>query len=96
MVELGEHCQTLIVPRMQKVINGADLGGITKDISWQGGGGFRYFRLAPSLLEQDKYGMWVINREYNAEMLAEAMCKHQGFIYGSFARTPISGCRIIV
>ena len=81
MVELGEHCQTHIVPRLRKVIDGTDHGGITEDASWRGGGGFRYFRLAPSLLEQDKYGMWVINRAYNAAMLAEAMCKHEGFTY---------------
>jgi len=81
MVELGEHCQTLIIPRLQKVITGEDPGGITRAVEWKGGGGFRYYRLAPSLLEQDKYGMWVINRAYNAEMLAEAMCKHEGFTY---------------
>jgi adenine-specific DNA-methyltransferase len=46
-----------------------------------GGGGFRYYRLAPSLLEKDKFGQWVISKEYNAAMLAEAMCKLEGFNY---------------
>ena len=50
-------------------------------VNWQGGGGFRYLRLAPSLLKKDDWGNWVINKEYNAEMLAEAMCKHMGFTY---------------
>lgn len=81
MVELGEHCHTHIIPRLQKVIDGTDQGGISKAVDWQGGGGFRYFRLAPSLLERDKYGNWVVSREYNAPMLAEAMCKHEGFTY---------------
>lgn len=54
MVELGEHAQTHIVPRMRKVVDGADPGGITKAVDWQGGGGFRYYYLAPSLLEQDR------------------------------------------
>ncbi|HXG19633.1 MAG TPA: site-specific DNA-methyltransferase [Methylomirabilota bacterium] len=81
MVELGEHCHTHIIPRLKKVINGADQGGITKAVGWQGGGGFRYFRLAPSLLEKDKWGRWVINKTYNAEMLAEAVCKLEGFTY---------------
>lgn len=81
MVELGEHCHTHIVPRLKKVMDGEDQGGISKAVNWQGGGGFRYLRLAPSLLKKDDWGNWVINKEYNAEMLAEAMCKHMGFTY---------------
>ncbi|WP_429090095.1 site-specific DNA-methyltransferase [Aeromonas veronii] len=81
MVELGEHCHTHIVPRLKKVIDGEDQGGISKAVNWQGGGGFRYLRLAPSLLKKDDWGNWVINKEYNAEMLAEAVCKHMGFTY---------------
>ena len=81
MVELGEHCHTHIIPRLKKVIDGEDPGGITEAVGWKGGGGFRYYRLAPSLLEKDKWGNWVINREYNAAMLAEAVCKLEGFRY---------------
>ncbi len=81
MVELGEHCETHIVPRLKKVIDGDDPGGITKAVDWKGGGGYRYFRLAPSLLEKDQFDQWVISKAYNAEMLAEAMCKHFGFTY---------------
>lgn len=81
MVELGEHCHTHIIPRLRKVIDGEDPGGITKAVNWKGGGGFRYFRLAPSLLEKDKWDNWVINKTYNAAMLAEALCKLEGFTY---------------
>lgn len=81
MVELGEHAKTHIVPRLNKVIDGTDAGGITQDVAWKGGGGFRYYRLAPSLLEQDRWGNWVINKAYNAEMLTEALCKLEGFTY---------------
>lgn len=81
MIELGEHCHTHIIPRLQKVIDGEDKGGISEAVNWQGGGGFRYYRLAPSLLRQDAYGQWVINKEYNAEMLAQALCKLEGFTY---------------
>jgi len=81
MIELGEHCHTHIIPRLQKVIDGKDQGGISKAVNWQGGGGFRYYKLAPSLLRQDAYGQWVINKEYNAEMLAQALCKLEGFSY---------------
>ncbi len=81
MVELGEHCHTHIIPRLKKVIDGDDPGGITKSVNWEGGGGFRYYRLAPSLLEKDKWGNWVISKEFNAAMLAEAACKLEGFTY---------------
>ena len=81
MVELGEHCHTHIIPRLKKVIDGEDAGGITKSVDWKGGGGFRYYRLAPSLLEKDKWGNWVISHDYNAAMLAEAACKLEGFTY---------------
>ena len=80
-VELGEHCHTHIIPRMKSVIDGEDTSGITKAVNWQGGGGFRYYRLAPSLLEKDRWGRWVINKSYNPEMLAEAVCKLEGFTY---------------
>lgn len=81
MVELGEHCQTHIIPRLKKVIDGEDQGGISKSVNWQGGGGFRYYKLAPSLLEQDRWGRWVISKDYDAPMLAEAICKLEGFSY---------------
>jgi len=81
MVELGEHARTHIVPRLRKVIDGTDPGGITVETGWQGGGGFRYYQLAPSLLEQDRWGNWVINKQYDAAMLAEAICKLEGFTY---------------
>ncbi len=80
-VELREHCYTHIVPRIQSVINGRDETGITEAVGWHGGGGFRFYRLAPSLLEKDKWDNWVINKEYNAAMLAEALCKLEGFTY---------------
>lgn len=81
MVELGEHIHTHIIPRLKRVVDGTDHGGISKTVGWKGGGGFRYYRLAPSLLEKDKWDNWVINKEYNAAMLAEALCKLEGFTY---------------
>ena len=81
MVELGEHCHTHIIPRLKKVIDGDDPGGITKAVNWQGGGGFRYYRLAPTLIVNDRWGNPVINPSYNAPMLAEALAKLEGFTY---------------
>jgi adenine-specific DNA-methyltransferase len=81
MIELGEHAHTHIIPRLHKVIDGQDLGGVTSATGWKGGGGFRCYRLAPSLLERDKWNNWVINKAYNPAMLAEAVCKLEGFVY---------------
>ena len=81
MVELGEHCHTHIIPRLKKVIDGEDNGGISEAVEWQGGGGFRYYKLAPSLIVNDRWGNPVVNPEYNAAQLAEALAKLEGFTY---------------
>ena len=79
-IELGEHAKTHCYPRLKAVVDG-EQGGISKAVNWQGGGGFKFYTLAPSLLKQDKFGNWVISQEYNPDMLAAAMAKQEGFIY---------------
>lgn len=81
MVELGDHAQTHIVPRVNKVIDGQDNGGVTEATGWKGGGGYRFYRLAPSLLEKDPFGNWVISKDYDPNMLSAAICKVMGFTY---------------
>lgn len=81
MVELGDHAVTHIVPRLRQVTRGEERGGITDKVGWKGGGGFRFYRLAPSMLERDRWGNWVVSKDYNAATLAEAMCRHMGFTY---------------
>jgi len=81
MLELGDHAITHIVPRMRAVVDGTDVSGVSKAIGWKGGGGFRYYRLAPSLLEKDAWGNWVIAQSYDAAKLAQAVCKLMGFNY---------------
>ena len=85
MIELRDHCHTHIIPRLRQVVDAKDSGGVTEAVNWKGGGGFRYYRLAPSLMEQDRWGNWVVSREYNAAMLAEAVCKLEGFTYAPSA-----------
>ena len=81
MVELGDHIDTHIAPRLRKVVDGEDGGGISESVGWKGGGGFRYYTLAPSLIVSDRWGNPVINPEYNAAQLAEALTKLEGFTY---------------
>ncbi len=45
MIEAGEHCQSLIVPRLHRVLEGRDNSGVTADANWCGGGGFRFFHV---------------------------------------------------
>jgi adenine-specific DNA-methyltransferase len=48
MVELGDHCHTHILPRLKSVCDGTDQSGISKAVNWKGGGGFKYYYMAPS------------------------------------------------
>lgn len=80
-VEMEETAYSYCLPRLKKVIDGEDQGGITKIVNWQGGGSFKFYELASSLIVTDKYGQQIISKEYNADMLAEAMCKILGYRY---------------
>lgn len=92
MCELGEHCHTHIIPRMKAVIDGTDQGGISKAVNWQGGGGFKYYRLAESLLVTDKElstrnnPVYIINPRYDQKMLIRAICKIENFRYRNNGR----------
>ena len=79
-IELGDHAFTHCYPRLKAVVDG-EQGGISKSVNWKGGGGFKYYTLAPSLLKKDKFDNWIISKEYNADMLAAAMAKQEGFRY---------------
>lgn len=79
-IEMGEHAYTHCSIRMNKVILG-EKGGISEQYNWQGGGGYRFYELAPTLIKEDEFGQTIINPEYNAEMLASAVAKHEGYFY---------------
>lgn len=80
-IEMGNHAYTHCKVRLDKVVSGEDKGGITKSVDWQGGGGYRFYELAPTLILQDDFGQEIINPEYNAEMLASAVALHEGYTY---------------
>lgn len=79
-IELGNHAYTHCYKRLKSVVDG-EQGGISKDVNWKGGGGFKFYELAPSLIEKDKFGNPVISDKYTGEMLAEAIAKHKGYYY---------------
>ncbi len=78
-IEMGEHVYTHCKIRLDKIISGEDKGGITKNVNWQGGGAYRFYELAPTLINKDKFGEMVINKEYSPEMLANAVALHEGY-----------------
>ena len=84
---MGDHAYTHCFPRLKMVTDGTDQGGVSKSQNWTGGGGFKFYELAPSLLKEDKFGNLVINKEYNPDMLAAAMAKQEGFTYSPDADT---------
>ena len=80
-IEMGDHVYTHCIVRLNNVIDGKDKSGISKYIDYKPSGGYKFYELAPSLLNKDKYNNWIISDEYDADMLAEAMAKHNGFKY---------------
>lgn len=80
-IEMMDTAYNYCIPRLQKVIKGEDVGGVTKATGWLCGGGFKFYELASSLIVKDKYGQQIISDKYNADMLAEAMCKILGYHY---------------
>ena len=80
-IEMGEHAYTHCKKRLDMVVSGEDKGGISKAVNWKNGGGYRFYELAPTLINKDEFGEYIINPEYSADMLAAAMALHEGFTY---------------
>lgn len=80
-IEMGDQVYKHCKVRIDKVINGEDLGGITKDSGWKDGGGYRFYELAPTLINEDVFGEPIICKDYSPEMLASAVALHEGFSY---------------
>ena len=79
-IELGEHCYTHCIPRLQAVVDG-EQGGISKAQNWKGGGGFKFYELAPTLIVKDKHGQPIISEKFNPQMLVAAVAKLNGYSY---------------
>ena len=80
-IEMGDHAYSHCKVRMDSVIDGTDLIGVTKSTNWTGGGGYTFYELAPTLINTDSFGQEIINKEYNPDMLAAAVAMHEGFKY---------------
>lgn len=81
-IEMGEQAYTHCKTRLDSIIDNTDSSGVTKAVVWEGGGGYHFYELAPSLLvKNDKLPIYQINPEYNFDMICEAICKIEGFKY---------------
>lgn len=85
-IELGDHCYTHCKPRLDRVIDG-EQGGISKAVNWYGGGGYKFYELAPTLIVKDKYGNPVFSEQYSPEMLVAAVAKINGYHYAPDSET---------
>lgn len=80
-IEMGEQAYTHCKVRLDNVIDG-EQGGISKDIKWQGGGGYKFYELAePLLVKNSVLPVYQINPYYTWDMVCEAICKIEGFTY---------------
>lgn len=86
-IELTDVAITHDKPRLDAVISGKDKAGVTQDFNYGGGGGYRFYELAPTLINEDDFGQTIINPEYSPDMLAAAVALHEGYTY-----SPIPDC----
>lgn len=80
-IEMGEHVFTHVHRRMKLVVDGDDQGGISKTANWKGGGGFKFYELAPSFVTIDEFGNPVIDNHYNDTKIIRAMCKLMNYTF---------------
>jgi adenine-specific DNA-methyltransferase len=78
--QLAQSLHDHTIPRLTRVIDGTDQSGISKDVSWKGGGGFRVLQVAPSMFEADG-GMVFLSDAMTNGRLAEATAAQLGFDY---------------
>ena len=79
MIEIGNHCDTHIIPRLKKVIEGDDRNEISLRNNWEKGGGYKYYNLSESLLKKDSFGQYIINDNLNEQTIKESICMMMGY-----------------
>lgn len=84
-IEIGDHAYTHVQTRMKKVVDGDDGLNLSETLDWQGGGGYKFYELAPSFVSIDEFGNPVIDSYYNDLKLIRAMCKLTNY---TFAPSP--------
>jgi len=86
-IEMGNHAMTHCVPRLQKVIEG-EQGGISEAVGWQGGGGFRFYRLGVPVFDENGH---VAKDILFAPLAAHLWFLETGIPYSGSADSPFLG-----
>ena len=79
-IEIGEQAYTHCKKRLDSVIDG-EQGGISQAVNWHGGGGYKFYELAPTLIVKDDHGNEIFSPHYNPTMLTAAVAKLNGYYY---------------
>jgi adenine-specific DNA-methyltransferase len=74
----SETLEAFTLPRLVRVVDGSDPGGVTGEVGWEGGGGFRVMDVAPSMFEATEGSVFIADWASNGK-LAEATAAQLGF-----------------
>lgn len=78
-------------PRLEKIVDGSDKGGITDTVDWVGGGGFRVVNVALSMYTTTQLGV-MLNEEATNGRFSRAVAGQLGFEFEADA-APFCGRR---
>lgn len=81
LTKLGKETNLIPQDVCKKIKKETGLQKVTRKLTWQGGGAYKFYELAPTLIQQDEFGEYVINNTYDAAMLAAAVALHEGFTF---------------
>lgn len=79
-VEIGNHADTHIVPRLKTVLDASDQAGVTKTLSWKGGGSFKYYHLGQSFIKINKDGTGDFNWSLGKKFIEESFLSSYDYI----------------
>lgn len=84
---LSETVERFTQPRLEKIVSGDDLGGVSKDVDWRGGGGFRNLRVSPTAYEITENNRvlladWVKEKEFSEVVAAQLGFSHESRLNG--------------
>ncbi|WP_433900445.1 site-specific DNA-methyltransferase [Sphingobacterium puteale] len=80
-IEIGDHCETLIIPRLLAILKGTDQSGISQESQWAGGGSFKYYHLGESIISIDsETGKGEFNWSLSKKFIQESLLLSYDFI----------------
>lgn len=81
LTKLGKETNLIPPDVFKEIKKETGLQKVTRKLTWHGGGAYKFYELAPTLIHQDEFGEYVINNTYDAAMLAAAIALHEGFTF---------------